>query len=90
MAGVTGEKEADIAQMTLDMLAELPLAVSVAKDGPDALRQTQARCRTPCCWRRAGDARPFGAPQDQWAGRSACQFFVITNLKEVDFPMSLP
>lgn len=36
------EDEPLIAQMTVDMLAELPLEVSVARDGPDALRQAQA------------------------------------------------
>ena len=36
------EDEALIAQMTVDMLAELPLEVSVARDGPEALRQAQA------------------------------------------------
>ncbi len=36
------EDEASIAQMTPDMLADLPLDASVAKDGPDALPQAQA------------------------------------------------
>lgn len=36
------EDEPLIARMTVDMLAELPLEVSVAKDGPEALKQAQA------------------------------------------------
>ncbi len=36
------EDEPLIAQMTVDMLADLPLEVTVAKDGQEALRQAQA------------------------------------------------
>ena len=55
--------------MTLDMLAGLPRAVSVAKDGPDALRQAQATLPDPMLLEASGRrsafwraAKPVGGP----------------------------
>ncbi|MFI5339927.1 MAG: hypothetical protein ACHQ7N_08830 [Candidatus Methylomirabilales bacterium] len=53
------EDETYIAQMTLDMLAELPLAVSLAKDGPDALRQAQATLPDPMLLEASGRRSAF-------------------------------
>ena len=44
------EDEALMAQMMVDMLAELPVEVTVARNGREALEKVQQGCRTSYCW----------------------------------------